>query len=48
MQCVTAREDEEKDCSNNSFINLGRGVIFFAPLTTSRVISRDLNLKFEF
>jgi hypothetical protein len=25
-----------------------RGAIFFAPLTTSCVVSRDLNLKFEF
>jgi hypothetical protein len=24
-----------------------RGAIFFAPLTTSCVVSRDLNLKFE-
>jgi hypothetical protein len=30
------------------FLILIRGVIFFAPLTTSWAFLRDLNLKFEF
>jgi hypothetical protein len=35
-------------CDTGACHYFDRGAIFFAPLTTLGVFSRDLNLKFEF